>query len=749
MRLIIAEKPSLGRAIAAVLPGPQRRENGLVRCADDTVVSWCIGHLLEPAEPASYNTEWQRWRLETLPMFPERWQHQPRAKVGAQLRLLKKLINEAHQVVHAGDPDREGQLLVDEVLQWSRCQVPVRRILINDLNPEAVRRALSQEKDNQEFQFLSASAAARQQADWLFGLNLTRACTLLKRARNEQGVYSIGRVQTPVLGLIAERDRQIDNFVPKPFFRIQAQVLPNLFPGSEPVAPFTATWQPSEAFAETHARCLDEENRLLDEDVARSIADCVAGSSGKITAARFKERAEQPPLPLSLSALQIEAGRLYALSAQVVLDTAQSLYENHRLITYPRSDCRYLPEGHWPEARGVIAAIDSNLPALLQAPAGQALPGLDSGRRSRAWDDARVEAHHAIIPTRRPANISQLDERQRQVYDLICRYYLMQFMPDARHRDGRLECRFGEHAFVARETGVVQPGWQVLELRKAGGKEKKATAPLPRLKKGAPVSADSCDVITRKTQPPTAFTDATLLAAMTGIARFVSDPDLRKTLRDTDGLGTEATRAGIIETLFKREYLNKEGRFIHATPRGRKLIDELPQAITTPDRTALWESTLEQVRFGKSEPGNFIIELQHEIRYLIAQMVAGAGPAPASRPGVRPKSAGEPQTDSPQCPQCRSPMRTRAGPYGEFWSCQRYPDCKGTRHLQDKLAETDGTRQAPIPCPHCFAPLKRRQSQRGWFWGCSQYPACRQTVPDQDGKPQLPPKPRSRSKLRP
>lgn len=731
MRLIIAEKPSLGRAIAAVLPGPQSRENGLVRCPDGTVVSWCIGHLLEPAEPGHYNPEWQRWRLDTLPMFPDRWQHQPRPKVDAQLRLLKKLIAEAELVVHAGDPDREGQLLVDEVLEWSRCRVPVRRILINDLNPDAVRRSLAQEKDNREFQSLSASAAARQQADWLFGLNLTRACTLIKRARNEQGVYSIGRVQTPVLGLVAERDRQIENFVPKPFYRIQAQVLPQ---EQAEAATFTAVWQPDERYA-AH---MDEENRLLDESVARGIAEAVTGASGTVTAARFKDRPEPPPLPLSLSALQIEAAKLFELSAQEVLDTAQALYENHRLITYPRSDCRYLPEGHWSEASGVIATIGANLPALTITPSGETLPGLDPRRRSRAWDDAKVEAHHAIIPTRRQAELNRLDGRQRNIYELICRFYLMQFMPDAVHRDGRLECRFGEHRFLARETGVVEPGWQALELRRKDHREKKAAAPLPRLKNNAPVLAQSCDVVARKTQPPIAFTDATLLAAMTGIARFVSDPDLRKTLRDTDGLGTEATRAGIIETLFRREYLFKEGRYIHATKRGRGLIEELPAVLSAPDRTAHWESTLEQVRFGAAQPADFIAGLQREIRTLITGMAGPMRRPQARQPGPGPRPEAAPSIDAPQgpqCPQCRSPMRKREGPYGEFWSCQRYPDCRGTRRLQDSRVETDGTQQAPVPCPKCFAPMKRRQSQRGWFWGCSQFPACRQTVPDKDGIP--------------
>ncbi|QCF25504.1 DNA topoisomerase III [Hydrocarboniclastica marina] len=730
MRLIIAEKPSLGRAIAAVLPGPQRRENGLVRCGGDTVVSWCIGHLLEPAEPGHYDPQWQRWRLEKLPMFPARWQHQPRPKVEAQLKLLQHLISEASLVVHAGDPDREGQWLVDEVLQWSDCRVPVKRILINDLNPDAVRRALDLERDNAAFQTLSASAETRQRADWLFGLNLTRACTLLKRARNEQGVYSIGRVQTPVLGLVVERDNRIADFVPVPYFRILAQVQS----GQESAAsPFIATWQADEQYA-AH---LDDENRLLDETVAREIAETVSGSTGTITSARFKERSEPPPLPLSLSALQIEAARIHDMPAQEVLDIAQALYENHRLITYPRSDSRYLPEGHWAEGPGLIATIASNLPDL-----GQAAAGADPGRRSRAWDDAKVEAHHAIIPTRRQADIARLDQRQQKIYGLVCRFYLMQFMADAVHRDGRLECTLAGHRFLARETGVVSAGWQALELRRSDSRDKPAAAPLPRLAKGDPVRAAACEVKARRTQPPVPFTDATLLAAMTGIARFVSDPELRKTLRDTDGLGTEATRAGILETLFKREYLTREARYIRSTPRARQLIAELPSAISSPDRTAHWEATLENVRHGSVQPEVFIAGLQSEIRELIRSMIGTQHVEISANAGVDADRSQGASPQSPQCPACRSAMRMKDGPYGQFWSCQRYPDCRATRRLDDTLAETDGTRQPPVPCPFCFAPLKRRQGPKGWFWGCSQYPACRHTVPDDEGKPRLPPRTR-------
>ncbi|MFE8071978.1 DNA topoisomerase III [Marinobacteraceae bacterium S3BR75-40.1] len=704
MRLYIAEKPSLGRAIAAVLPPPQQKEPGAIRCGDGSVVSWCIGHLLEPAEPAQYDAQWKQWRWERLPIFPPHWMREPRPQAKRQLQVLTRLVKEAGEIVHAGDPDREGQLLVDEVLDWLDNRKPVSRVLINDLNPQAVRQALAKAQPNSRFQALSASADARQRADWIYGINLSRACTLQQQARQQKGVFSVGRVQTPVLGLVVERDRTIEDFQPYPFYVVQAQL-----EGPEKTQ-FKARWIPSEHYAAV----LDEEQRLTDQQTAEQLVQRLQDASGTITEAHFKERKEAPPLPLSLSALQIDAARQLRLSAQQTLEAAQSLYENHRLITYPRSDCRYLPEGHYGQRQGVLDAIAANL--------GRPLPeALDTSRLTRAWDDSKLDAHHAIIPTQRQHRGKTLTPAEAGVYDLVCRYYLMQFMPDAVHRDGRLECRIEGERFRARETGVIVPGWKALEPKRGTAKAVNEHPPLPRLKKDDPVQARGFDIQERQTQPPSPFTDATLLSAMTGIARFVSDPALRKTLRDTDGLGTEATRAGIIETLFKRDYLYKEGRWIHATDKARQFIEALPESVVKPDRTAHWESILENIRHNQADRDTFIEQLKEEIRELL---VALGGRAL--------------QKDTPHCPQCRSPMRHRSGRYGEFWSCTRYPDCRGTRRIEDTHDHADGHDQAPVPCPHCYAPLQRRKGKHGWFWGCSRFPACRQTLADDDGVPVSP-----------
>lgn len=717
MKLYIAEKPSLGRAIAAALPGPQQQGQGWIRCGEGKqsfTVSWCIGHLLEPAEPARYNPRWQKWRAEDLPMVPDQWQLTPKESVKKQLNVLESLIRKAEVIYHAGDPDREGQLLVDEVLRYFEAKCPVQRVLINDLTPKAVARALQQPRDNREFRRLSHSALARQRADWLYGINLTRHFTLSYQRQGEQGVYSVGRVQTPVLGLVVERDNTIDNFEPKPFFRVLAHCHESDLNEAEPTT-FAARWVPSETFRQH----LDEENRLLNGDTAKQIAADVEGRSGTVTEARFRDRNEAPPLPFSLSALQIEAGRLFRMGARDVLDTAQNLYERHQLITYPRSDCRYLPEEHFSQREQVVNAIFRVSQALQPEQ-----PRLDLGRRSAAWNDKKVDAHHAIIPTARSRPSGQLSQAEARIYNLIARHYLMQFCADAVHREGKLTLAIGDHRFRASETAVAESGWKALEIRLRDNHQDQSAAPLPRLKQGDPVHCARSEIQERKTQPPQPFTDATLLSAMTNIARFVDDPELRKTLRDTDGLGTEATRAAIIETLFRREYLRREKRHIRSTDKGKALIGALPDAIRQPDTTARWEANLESIRQGKGDPKAFMADLEVQIRRFI-----GADPGQESGQAL-------PAGNAPHCPACRAPMVGREGKFGRFFACTRFPACKGTRPIEEQDPQ-DGTGQAPVPCPHCFAPLVRRKSHKGWFWGCSNFPGCRQTVDDDNGQPAL------------
>lgn len=581
MRLFIAEKPSLGRAIADVLPKPHRKGDGYIACGQDQMVTWCIGHLLEQAQPDSYHGRYARWDLNDLPIVPEKWQLQPRPSVTKQLNVIKRLLHDASEIVHAGDPDREGQLLVDEVLDY--LQLPaekrrnVQRCLINDLNPQAVERAVSRLRANSEFIPLCVSALARARADWLYGINMTRAWTLLGRNAGYQGVLSVGRVQTPVLGLVVRRDQDIEDFVAKDFFDVKAHIV---MPANER---FIALWQPSEACEPWQ----DEEGRLLHRPLAEHVVSRIAGQPARVTAYNDKREPETAPLPFSLSSLQIEAAKRFALSAQTVLDICQKLYETHKLITYPRSDCRYLPEEHYAGRHAVLNAIGVHVSDLLPH------PEIKSDNRNRCWDDGKVDAHHAIIPTARSSQVS-LSDNEKKVYTLIACQYLMQFCDDAVFRKCVIELEIAGGVFIAKARFLAEAGWRALLGNKERDEENEGM-PLPVVAKGDVLLCEKGEVVECQTQRPRHFTDATLLSAMTGIARFVQDNDLKKILRATDGLGTEATRAGIIELLFKRGFLVKQGRYIHSTDAGRALIHALPELAGRPDMTAQWESVLTQI----------------------------------------------------------------------------------------------------------------------------------------------------------
>ncbi len=607
MRLFIAEKPSLGRAIADVLKKPLKRHEGYIESASGDVVTWCIGHLLEQEEPDAYDPAYKTWKLEHLPIVPQQWRLKPRKGVRAQLQVIGKLLKRADIVVHAGDPDREGQLLVDEVLDYLKLSATrkkeVRRLLISDLNPTAVTRALERMRSNQEFVPLAVSALARSRADWLYGINLTRACTLLGRTVGFAGLLSIGRVQTPILGLVARRDADIDNFQPKPYFEVFATLV------TARDERFRAKWIPSEACQKWQ----DEEGRVLDRRLAQNVVDRITGKQGTVKRVDDKRGKETPPLPYSLSALQIDAARQLGMDASKVLDGCQHLYEQ-KLITYPRSDCRYLPVEHFTQAPEVLASIRHNSVALGKA-IDQAIPE----RRTNAWNDKKVGAHHAIIPTSLRTDLARLPEIQRKLYELIARQYVVQFYPDHTFRKRVIDVELEKGLFRASSRQTVVQGWKALINPDKNQPDGDESTWLPELSVGDVVDCPEAELQEKQTQPPKPFNDATLLSAMTGIARFVQDKDIRKILRETDGLGTEATRASIIELLFKRQFLERKGRNIHASATGRALINALPEKMTTPDMTAQWEASLTDIVARKGSYSSFMGRLDHELRVLLEQ----------------------------------------------------------------------------------------------------------------------------------
>lgn len=586
MILYIAEKPSVGRAVADVLPKPHQKGDGFIKVANGDVVTWCIGHLLEQAEPEAYNPEFKKWKKEHLPIIPNEWKHQVKPQTRKQFNAVKKLIKQADTLVNMGDPDRVGQILVDEMINY--CGVTkakreaAKRCLISDMNPDAIKKSLNNLRNNTEFISLATSALARARADWLYGINMTRLCTLQGQSSGYSGVLSVGRVQTPILGLVVHRDQEIEHFVSKPFYEVFVTLQ------TRQGEKYTAKWKPSKACGPY----MDEEGRVISKKLAATVVNKVVNQTGTVTLIREDKKKQAPPLPYNLSMLQIDASKRFNLSAQQTLDICQQLYERHKLLTYPRSDCRFLPKGHLNDKLKVTQAIAKTCTGLANA-----VTQADLSIIGKAWNDSKVGAHHAIIPTARSMDPSKLTKDEKNVYELVARQYLSQFYPPFEYAEKQIDSEVAGGLFVAKQKDVLSDGWKSLFVKKSGsikGSEF-SSKKLPEVARGDQVNCIDAKLDEKQTSPPKYFTDATLLAAMTGIARYVSNPEIKKVLRDTDGLGTEATRAGIIELLFKREFLTRKAKEIRATEVGRQLVNSLPESMVLPDMTAHWESQLEAI----------------------------------------------------------------------------------------------------------------------------------------------------------
>jgi len=616
LKLYIAEKPSLGRAIAAALPKPHKNHKTHIELANGDVVSWCIGHILSQADPQDYDASFKKWSMETLPIVPQQWQLKPIPRTRAQLTILRKLVKQADEIIHAGDPDREGQLLIDEVIDYFKVSQSkknkIKRLLISDLNLPAVKRSLKSLTSNLNFMPLSVSALARSRADWLYGINLTRACTLQGQKQGYHNVLSVGRVQTPVLGLVVRREQEIAHFIAKPFYQVLAHLNIDNESSSSPEQ-LTVKWQPSEA-------CLpycDEDGRVLVKALAQNVVNRIHDQAAVVESLNIEQKQQNQPLPFNLSSLQISAAKQFSMNAKLVLDVCQALYEKHKLITYPRSDCRYLPKEQFKQAPGIINhLITSNLPC------SEFAKNADSTIRSKAWNDTKITAHHAIIPTEKsPQNIS-LNSFEKNIYLLIVRQYLAQFYDVFQYQQTKLTVKIAGGIFKTCLKVEKQQGWKVLfpSKEKSLAESSALSVVLSQLSQGQILHCRQGELIEKQTSAPESFTDASLLSAMTGIARFVSDENIRKVLRETDGLGTDATRAGIIDLLFKRDFLIRQGKKIIATEVGAALINALPMQATLPDMTAQWEANLTAI----SEKNASYISFMQPLTCTVTEMVKGA-----------------------------------------------------------------------------------------------------------------------------
>ena len=641
MRLFIAEKPSVAKAIAACLPGPQKKGDGAIECGNN-IVTWCFGHLMEQVPPEAYGEAFRKWAWDTLPIVPKAWQLAVKPDAKKQFAAIKALLKTATEVVNAGDADREGEMLVREVLDACGYQGTLKRLWLSAMDDASVRKALAFLKDGHAFDGLYASAVARSRADWLVGMNLSRAYTLAARSAGHEGVISVGRVQTPTLALIVRRDAEIEDFRPRDYFTITASF-------RHANGNFAATWQAPES-----APGVDEEGRLIDPGQAKSLVARVSGNPARI--ARYEQKAgkQAAPLPFALSTLQQACSAKFGMSAQTVLDIAQALYETHKIASYPRTNCGHLPESMHAEAPRVIEALLSMGFAA----------GADPALKSAAFDDKKISAHHGIIPTGITIDLAKLTDSERKVFDLIALHYLAQFHPDFTYQQTTVDVECAGEIFRASGRVTIDQGWKALLGQPDEEQEASELQSLPAMAEADPAQCTDANAEPKKTKAPARFTDGTLIAAMTNIHKFVTDPEIKKRLKEAQGIGTEATRAGIIETLLERKFIEKKGKHLMSTETGKAVVKALGNCdATDPGLTALFEQALAQVEAGSTSIEHFLqVQINRVTKQIELAKVAQFSPVESAH----------------KCPQCAKPLRKRKGSKGFFWACSGYPECTYT-----------------------------------------------------------------------
>mgnify|MGYP000973658354 FL=1 len=764
MRLFIAEKPSMAREISKCLPVNKniQKRNGYFIQGDD-VVTWVVGHVLHQAEPGDYDDKYIRWRPQDLPIVPTEWKLLITDSSRQQFETVKELIGKADIIVNAGDPDREGQLLVDEVLYFVGNTKPVQRILLNALDEKSVKSALGDLRDNQDFHNLYQSALARARADWLIGMNLSRAYTLSERYKGNKVTLPIGRVKTPTLALVVRRERELADFKPVDYFTVK--ILYTHENGT-----FWATWQPKD-----EQKGLDPDGRLINKDVAESLVQRLSESpSGIVKSVTQSKRKDPQRLPLSLSSLQVLAGKAYSYDPQTVLDTAQKLYEK-KLTTYPRSDCEYLP----PNQYGDRIAILSNLVQSGDEKLSQWAQNADRNIKSRAWNEKKITAHHAIIPTTVACNVNSLTQAERNIYFLISQAYIAQFYGEHVYEQTRIVVGQCEEEFVANGRVVIEEGWKSLYKRQksktnADGDEPDLTDErgaesgpkkdaieeadhLPAVKKNDDVEYTDSSVEAKQTKPPSRFTPSTLLQAMKEIHKFVKNEELKKQLKAVSGIGTEATRANIIDELISRGFMKTSGKkqVLSPTDTGYLLVDALPDELLYPDETAVWEERLALMSEGEDTLESFLKDQIQYLQHLIDklgfdkqvnrdQMMPNVVRTISNQNSKRPMDANQVnRKDLPECPSCKKGrLQQRNGKFGAFLGCTNYPSC---RYTQPVGGEQNVSANLEVPeestqyvCPRCKKGYFVKQQMSGrTTWVCSNRSACKTQCMDVEGVPSI------------
>jgi len=665
VRVVVAEKPSVARDLARVL-GASRRASGCL-LGDGLAITWCFGHMAELQEPAHYDPAWKRWSLQSLPMVPERFEVKLRRDVGDQFAVIRRLLREAEDVVNACDAGREGELIFRWVYELAGASAPVQRLWVSSLTDQAIRAGWARLRPGTDFDRLADAARSRSEADWLVGLNATRALTC--RSRDEGGgqLLSVGRVQTPTLAMIVERDRAIEAFVPETFWQVKVTFEADV-PGE--LRTFEATWF-DHAAKETKKKRGDDEvssvERFSSEEAARAVLEATLGRSGRVVTAERKRITDKPPLLYDLTSLQRRANQRYGLSADKTLEVAQALYERHKLITYPRTDARFLTPDQVPGLPDVVRGLQ---PLPVYAPFATAILSAPIQPGKRVVNAAEVGDHHAILPTGTTPRSQGLSPDEKRVFDLVARRFLAALSEDALFDVSKLVVHVDPGgplpddiatplAYRAKGRVCRREGWRAVDPPK-----KQKEVELPPVERDDEVAAVEGRAPEGQTRPPRPHNDASLLKSMETAGRTLDDKELARAMRGA-GLGTPATRANIIKVLLDRKYVLRKGKALRATDKGRALVDAVPvEALKSPELTGRWEGRLSAVADGSDQRTAFM----SDVRAWVHEMVGALATAPLSAAALQPREGSKPLGD---CPACGKPVRER----GPVYACDTGRSC--------------------------------------------------------------------------
>lgn len=674
MKLVIAEKPQLGQVIAQAI-GIKNRQDGYYECHNDYVVTWCIGHILELAKPESYNPNYKNWVLADLPLKLRPLKMEIKPSTAKQFEVVKKLLSTAKTVVNAGDFDDEGQLLIREVLEFCEFNGDVLRIIVNDLNVEAVKKALNNLEPDSKYDGMYKKALARSQADFLFGINLSRAYTLSAQKKGFNEVFSVGRVQTPTLGLIVRRFLLNKNHQSAFFYTVNG--LFN-FEGNEINSKLII-----------NETIPNDENRITDKSVADLIKSTCENQTAVVKENEVKHTKKPAPLPFSLLDLQAKMNDTYGFSADKTLKITQDLREKHKAITYNRSDCRYLTTEQLSDAPKTIEFLK----AIIQDVNYELL---NTGTPSRAFNDEKVSAHTGIIPVPGAFKESDLSNDEKKVYQAIAYQYLIQFAPDKEYDTCTVVFSCGQYEFKSSAVNVTKQGWADLVAENDNQEDEDSLSDyslLLSLEKNQPGSCKNILISQQKTKPLPIYTESTLLKDLQRVAKYVEDPKIKALLLEKDqgregengGIGTPATRSAIIKSLNDKGYFLYEGKKLIPTQKGIDFINAVPENISRPDVTALWFEKQLEIESGSLTVDDFLNELEIFINEQIAT---------ASDLNIELKGEA--------CQVCNNGVMTlKKGSKGDFLACSNYPNCKHTQSLLNN---------EPLPgCPCCSKPLRNSQ----------------------------------------